>query len=79
MHYQRICQRLTTQGKRHYLLDKTEHNITLSKIITQYLRYIDDLYQIVEEHIELATIDKQQLKRIRLKFTKNINKSMELK
>ncbi|MGC2597377.1 MAG: patatin-like phospholipase family protein [Nitrososphaeraceae archaeon] len=48
--------------------DKTEHNITLSKIITQYLRYIDELYQIIEEHIEPAKIDKQQLKRIRLKY-----------
>src|SRR6476620_1487490 len=48
--------------------DKTEHNITLSKIITQYLRYIDELYRIIEEHIEPAKIDKQQLKRIRLKY-----------
>src|SRR6185503_16452656 len=38
------------------------------KIITQYLRYIDELYRIIEEHIEPAKIDKQQLKRIPLKY-----------
>ena len=28
--------------------NKTEHNITLSEIITRYLRYIDELYQIIK-------------------------------
>jgi NTE family protein len=25
--------------------DKTEHNVRMSKVITQYLRYIEELYQ----------------------------------
>jgi NTE family protein len=48
--------------------DKTEHNITLSEIITRYLRYIDELYQIIKEHIDLTKIDERQLERIRVKY-----------
>jgi NTE family protein len=28
--------------------DKTEHNIAMSKVITMYLKYIDELYQLIE-------------------------------
>src|SRR5919106_3691877 len=48
--------------------DKTEHNITMSKVITRYLDYIEELYQIVEEHVDKINIDKQQLKKIRRKY-----------
>ncbi|MDQ3807989.1 MAG: patatin-like phospholipase family protein [Thermoproteota archaeon] len=48
--------------------DKTEHNIAMSKVITRYLEYIDELYQIVEKHTDHKKLDKEQLKRIRYKY-----------
>jgi NTE family protein len=48
--------------------DKTEHNVAMSKVITRYLQYIEELYQIVEKHADHKKIDKEQLKRIRHKY-----------
>lgn len=48
--------------------DKTEHNVTMSKLITRYLQYIDELYQIVETHADSMRMDKDKLKRIRQKY-----------
>jgi NTE family protein len=48
--------------------DKTEHNVAMSKVITRYLQYIEELYQIVEKHTDHKKIDKEQLKRIRYKY-----------
>jgi NTE family protein len=31
--------------------DRTEHNVTMSKVITRYLDYIEELYQLIENHI----------------------------
>ena len=50
--------------------DKTEHNVTMSKVITRYLQYIEELYQIVEKQIDHTKLDKEQLKRIRRKYRK---------
>jgi NTE family protein len=50
--------------------DKTEHNVTMSKVITMYLKYIDELYQMIEDHIDLSKIDPEQLKKIRHKYKK---------
>ena len=50
--------------------DKTEHNVTMSKIISGYLQYIEELYQIVEKNTDHAKLDKEQLKRIRHKYKK---------
>ncbi|HKU50723.1 MAG TPA: patatin-like phospholipase family protein [Nitrososphaera sp.] len=50
--------------------DKTEHNVTMSKVITRYLRYIEELYQIVEEKTDHSRLDREQLKRIRRKYKK---------
>lgn len=50
--------------------DKTEHNIAMSKVITMYLKYIDELYQLIEKHIDLSKVDKDQLKKIRYKYKK---------
>jgi NTE family protein len=52
------------------LSDKSQHNIKLSKAITRYLKYIAELYQIIEKNIELAKIDKKQYEMIRRTFTK---------
>lgn len=50
--------------------DKTEHNITMSKVITMYLKYIDELYQLIEAHTDFTKVDPKQLKRIRRKYKK---------
>jgi NTE family protein len=50
--------------------DKTEHSVKMSKVITMYLKYIDELYQLIEEHIDLLKIDQDQLKKIRYKYKK---------
>jgi NTE family protein len=50
--------------------DKSEHNVTMSKVITRYLQYIEELYQIVENHADHKKLDKKQLKRIRYMYKK---------
>jgi NTE family protein len=42
----------------------------MSKVITMYLKYIDELYQLIEEHIDLSRVDQEQLKKIRRKYKK---------
>ncbi len=48
--------------------DKTEHNVQMSKVISRYLDYIEELYQIVENNIDKLNIDEKQFKRIRQKY-----------
>ena len=48
--------------------DKTEHSVQMSKIISRYLDYIEELYQTVENNIDKLQIDEIQLKRIRQKY-----------
>jgi NTE family protein len=50
--------------------DKTEHNVTMSKVITRYLNYIEELYQLIEAHTDLTKVDPKQLKKIRQKYKK---------
>lgn len=50
--------------------DKTEHNVVMSKVITNYLKYIDELYRIIETKIDPSSLDKKQLQRIRRKYKK---------
>jgi len=50
--------------------DKTEHNVTMSKIITRYLEYIEELYQIVERYADHKELGEERLKRIRHKYKK---------
>ena len=50
--------------------DKTEHNIQMSKVITRYLDYIQELYQLLENNIDRINVESQQLKRIRRKYKK---------
>src|SRR5919199_5407413 len=50
--------------------DKTESNVTMSKVITRYLTYIEELYQLLESNIEKINVRPQQLKRIRRKYKK---------
>ena len=48
--------------------DKTEHNVQMSKVISRYLDYIEELYQTVENNIDKLQIDEKKLKRIRRKY-----------
>jgi NTE family protein len=50
--------------------DKTLSTVQISKAITGYLRYIDELYQTVEEYVDLTKIDKGRLEKIRRKYKK---------
>jgi NTE family protein len=50
--------------------DKTELNISLSKVISMYLRYIDEMYKFIEESIDMDKVDKKQIEKIRLKYKK---------
>jgi NTE family protein len=42
----------------------------MSKVITLYLSYIEELYQLIEDHIDPTKVDQDQLKRIRHKYKK---------
>jgi NTE family protein len=52
--------------------DKSQNQIKMSKVITRYLKYIDELYQIIDKvyHIDPAKIDKKELEKIRRTYTK---------
>ena len=50
--------------------DKSQNSIKMSKVITRYLKYIEELYQIIDKNIDPARIDKKQLEKIRHTFTK---------
>ena len=53
--------------------DKTLHNIQMSKAITYYLRFIDELYHMVEEHFDFKKgkkEDKEKFKKVRAKYKK---------
>ena len=52
--------------------DKTAHNIKMSKAITRYLQFIEELYEIVENNLEVCKIDKQTLESINRKYQKMI-------
>jgi NTE family protein len=48
--------------------DKTEHNVQMSKVISRYLDYIEELYQIIENNIDKLQIDETNLNRLRQKY-----------
>ncbi|MDW0138018.1 MAG: hypothetical protein QOK70_09605, partial [Nitrososphaeraceae archaeon] len=50
--------------------DKTLSTVTISKVITRYLRYINELYQMIEHSIDMAKVDRAELERIRRKYKK---------
>jgi NTE family protein len=50
--------------------DKTEHNIKMSGIITRYLDFIEELYQIVENNTDNLQLDDNILRKIRRKYKK---------
>jgi len=50
--------------------DKTEHNVAMSKVISRYLEYIEELYKVLENNIERIDIDQKHLNLIRRKYKK---------
>ena len=50
--------------------DKTLNTVTMSKVITRYLRYIDELYQMIDNCIDMTKVEKGQLEKIRRKYKK---------
>lgn len=50
--------------------DKTMHNIQMAKVITRYLQFIDELYQIIDKNVDKEKIDKEKLRKINLKYNK---------
>jgi NTE family protein len=37
--------------------DKTEHGVTMSIVVTRYLNYIEELYQLIENNIDKIQVD----------------------
>jgi NTE family protein len=50
--------------------DKTQRQIRMSKVITRYLKYIEELHQIIEKNIDPAKIDKKKVEKLRDTYTK---------
>jgi NTE family protein len=50
--------------------DKTLNTLTMSKVITRYLRFIDELYQMIDKCIDVKNVDKGQIEKIRRKYKK---------
>lgn len=48
--------------------DKTEHNVRMSKVVSMYLKYMEELYQIVDDNFDRLQLDDKQLKSIRQKY-----------
>ena len=50
--------------------DKTLNTLTMSKVITRYLRFIDELYQMIDKCVDMKNVDKEQVEKIRRKYKK---------
>ena len=53
--------------------DKTVHNVKMSKAFTYYLRFIDELYHLIEDRFDFEKKeDKAKFKKIQAKYKKII-------
>ena len=60
--------------------DKTLHNKRLAKAITYYLGFIDELYHVIEDHIDLQDEqDKEKFEKIKSKYKKISERGAEVK
>jgi NTE family protein len=50
--------------------DKSKSSIKMSRIITRYLKYIEELYQTIENNLDVSKIDKRRLESIRRTYKK---------
>lgn len=53
--------------------DKTAHNVKLSKVITRYLQFIEELYETIQDNVEPGKIDSQKLEKMKKKYHKMIH------
>jgi NTE family protein len=44
--------------------------VKMAKVITRYLDYIEELYQLLESNMERINVEQQQINRIRRKYVK---------
>lgn len=60
--------------------DKTLHNKKLAKAITYYLRFIDELYHVIENRLDLENAqDKEQFEKIKAKYKKISERGAQVK
>ena len=60
--------------------DKTLHNKKLAKTITYYLKFIDELYHVIENRFDLEnTQDKEEFEKIKAKYKKISERGAEIK
>ena len=60
--------------------DKTLHNKKLAKAITYYLRFIDELYHVIENRLDLENAeDKEQFEKIKAKYKKVSERGAQVK
>jgi NTE family protein len=50
--------------------DKSRHNVKMSKVISMYLNYMEELYHLIENNIDKLQVEGEQLERIRRKYKK---------
>jgi NTE family protein len=50
--------------------DKTLNTVTMAKVITRYLSYIDELYKMIDDCVDMTKVEKGQLEKIRRKYKK---------
>jgi NTE family protein len=60
--------------------DKTLHNVKMSKVISRYLRFIDELYDVVDRCSDKTKMDDQTLHKIQAKYKKfKMDRGTEIK
>ena len=60
--------------------DKTLHNKKISKAITYYLKFIDELYHVIENRVDLENAqDKEQFEKIKAKYKKISERGAQVK
>jgi NTE family protein len=53
--------------------DKTAHSLKMSRTITRYLQFIEELYEIIQDNVEPGKIEPQKLEKMKRKHQKIIN------
>jgi NTE family protein len=54
--------------------DKTSHNIKMSRVITFYLQFIAELYDVIKNNVDYSKLDKEKRASIEDKYQKIIDK-----
>jgi NTE family protein len=54
--------------------DKTSHNIKMARVITFYLRFIEELYDVIASNVDHSKLDREKLSSIDRKYQKIVKK-----